>query len=132
MSTRADAITRWRIALAVIAVLAALTGAGIASRSASAVNVGYCTGWPVDAFQHCDASERHSLTANQAYNYYGQSYQVCAGATLDGSFYGSYACGSQFAEHCYGAANLLVGRIHNSESFTQTMRGVYFYSETCP
>ena len=89
-------------------------------------------GVTLGGYSHCDGA-RHSLRANQAYNYYGQGYRVCAGAVAqNGSFYGSYACGYAFAQHCYSGLNLLTPRIHNGESFSQTMKGQWFYNEQCP
>lgn len=100
---------------------------------ASATSVAYCVNVNVAGFDHCDASERHSLTANEAYNYFGSSTTVCAGATLNGSFYGGYVCGDfGYAKHCYDGSNLLVGRIHNGQSGSQHMEGAYYYSVGCP
>jgi hypothetical protein len=97
--------------------------------SASAVSNWYCYGTYVYPGQHCDAPDRHSLDENDAYNYDGFNYRVCAGATLNGSFYGSYACNGYHAIQCYSGANLLVGRIHNGEgTAVQRMAGLYYYS----
>jgi hypothetical protein len=80
---------------------------------------------------HCDGP-RHSLTANQAYDDFGSD-RVCAGAVdTSGSFYGSYACGYGFAQHCYSGANLLYPRLHNGEGFSQQEHGIGFYSQSCP
>ena len=118
------------IAVAVVAALCAVAGY---AQSSGAVGVGYCQGVYLAGFDHCDAGERHSLSANIAQNYYGSSTTVCAGATLNGGFYGGYACGSAgFAEHCYDASQLLVGRIHNGQSGAQHMIGTYYYSQSCP
>jgi hypothetical protein len=104
----------------------------VLSSPAGAVNTVYCT-VNLNPGDHCDAPARHSLTANQAYNYYGTGGRVCAGATLNGSFYDDYVCNPNgFAEHCYSGSNLLVGRIHNGDAYVIPMQGKYFYSEQCP
>lgn len=118
--------------LVILALCSALAATAVAGQPAQATHSFYCVGAAIGGFGGCDGA-RHSLTANQAYNYYGQSYRVCAGAVdQNGNFYGSYACGYAFAQHCYSGANLLTPRIHNSESFTQTMKGQWFYNEQCP
>jgi hypothetical protein len=100
--------------------------------TASATNYYYCQFVTLAGFDHCDGPQ-HSLTANQAWNSQGAARRVCAGALLNGAFYGSYACGDfGFAEHCYSGQNLLTPRIHNGESLSQGMYGRAFYSETCP
>jgi hypothetical protein len=128
----ARALARWRILLVAIALAAALLGTVARSQAASATSVTYCFAQYLAGGDHCDAPDRHSLTANQAWQYNGAAFRVCAGATLNGSFYLDYACGTTFAEHCYDGSQLIVGRVHNGETFGQTLKGVYFYSETCP
>ena len=124
---------RGRRALVTIALVTALCALAGHAQSSGAVGVGYCTGVYLAGFDHCDAGERHSLTANIATNYYGSSTSVCAGATLNGSFWGGYACGNQgFAEHCYDGSQLLVGRIHNGQAGAQHMAAAYYYSQGCP
>ena len=123
---------RTRLSALVAACAAAATIAVVLSTTAGAVNTVYCT-VNLSPGNHCDAPDRHSLTANQAYNYYGSGGRVCAGATLDGAFYDDYACNPNgFAEHCYAGSHLLVGRIHNGDSYVIPMQGKYFYSEICP
>ena len=118
--------------LVVLALCSALAATAVAGQSAQATHSFYCVGVTLGGYDHCDGA-RHSLRANQAYNYYGQGYRVCAGAVAqNGSFYGSYACGYAFAQHCYSGLNLLTPRIHNGESFSQTMKGQWFYNEQCP
>jgi hypothetical protein len=115
-----------------LALLGSLLAAGVFSPAAPATNDVYCYGWIMPPYTHCDGP-RHSLTANQAYNYYGASFRVCAGAVdTNGNFYGSYACGYAFAQHCYSGSNLLYPRIHNGDSRQQTMYGRWFYNEQCP
>jgi hypothetical protein len=122
-----------RRALITIALVTALCAVGGYAQSSGAVGVTYCSNVYLAGFDHCDAPARHSLTANIAQNYSGASTIVCAGATLNGSFWGGYVCsGSGFAEHCYDGANLLVGRIHNGQSGAQHMIGSYYYSQACP
>jgi hypothetical protein len=107
--------------------------AAYAQSRANAVGVSYCVGVYLAGYDHCDASDRHSLTGNAAANYYGSSTTVCAGATLNGSFWGGYACGNfGYAEHCYDGTRLLVGRIHNGQPGAQHMQGAYYYSQACP
>ena len=119
------------VAVALVSALCAVAAYG--QTRAHAVGVTYCVGVYLGGFDHCDASDRHSLTANQAWNYYGSSTTVCAGATLNGSFFSNYACGNfGYAEHCYDGTNLLVGRIHNGQSGAQHMEGEYYYSQGCP
>src|SRR4051812_5379501 len=118
------------IAVALVTALCAIAGY---AQSSAGVGVSYCGNVYLAGFDHCDAPARHSLTANIAQNYSGSSTTVCAGATLNGGFFGSYACGNfGFAEHCYDGSNLLVGRIHNGQSGAQHMIGTYYYSQGCP
>jgi hypothetical protein len=122
-----------RLLMSIALITSLLAIAGYAQSRAHAVGVGYCVGVYLGGYDHCDASERHSLTANIAANYYGSNTSVCAGATLNGSFWGGYACSNfGWAEHCYDGTRLLVGRIHNGQSVAQHMQGAYYYSEACP
>ena len=124
---------RSRRALTTVALVIALCAVAGYAQSSLAVGEQYCVNVYLAGFDHCDASARHSLTANIAQNYYGSSTTVCSGATLNGSFFGNYACGNfGFAEHCYDGSNLLVGRIHNGQSGAQHMIGTYYYSQGCP
>jgi hypothetical protein len=119
-----------RRALLVLAVLAAMGAMVASAQLAAATHYNYCTA-VLSPYDHCDG-DTHSLTASQVYDDYGSN-NVCAGATdTSGAFYGSYACGNGFAEHCYSGSNLLIPRIHNSESFAQQMHGAEYYNETCP
>jgi hypothetical protein len=124
---------RFAVLLLALALGTSLVFAALRSSApAQAVTDAYCVGVSISGFDHCDAPARHSLTSNEAFNYYGSATTVCAGATLNGSFFGSYACGSfGYAQHCYDGTNLLVGRIHNGQSATQTMSGQYKYSAAC-
>jgi hypothetical protein len=113
-----------------VVLLSALAALAVAASLAGATSYNYCS-TVLGPFDHCDGA-RHSLTANQAHDDFGAD-RVCAGAVdTSGSFYGSYACGYGFAEHCYSGANLLYPRLHNGESFSQQMHGTGFYSENCP
>lgn len=130
----ADARLRHRTLILGVGLLLALCAFTTVGQSrASAVGVAYCTDVYLAGFDHCDAPARHSLTGNEAANHFGSSTTVCAGATLNGSFWGGYACGDfGYAEHCYDGTNLLVGRIHNGQSGAQHMDGAYYYSQACP
>jgi hypothetical protein len=133
MQSRPAPARRARSLLVAAVVCAALAGQAVSAQRAAATNVAYCVYSLVYAYDHCDANERHSLSANAAAYYWGNGgFRVCAGATLNGSFYGSYACGTDYAAQCYDGSNLLVGRIHNGEAFAITMKGRYYYSELGP
>lgn len=114
---------RWLVLLC--ALCGAISGAALVSSHASA-SYSFCTGF-LNGYDHCDGSYTH-LTATQAHG----NIHVCAGAVQNGSFYASYICGYQFAEHCYGNETL-APRIHNNEEIGQSMSGdAYHDGETCP
>lgn len=111
-------------ALAAAAAAVALTVPG-----ADAVNYNYCSG-SLAAGSTCDGSAV-ALTRNQAIDDNGSN-SVCAGAVLSGGgFYGSYACGSGSATHCYSGTLALAPRLRNNEGFSQVMHGHAAYSESC-
>jgi hypothetical protein len=94
---------------------------------AQAANLQYCD-QQVTASTYCYGPD-HALTGNEAFNYYGNPYSVCAGALL----YGSYICGSAYAKHCYSGANTLTPGILNNEAFTQHIYGwEYWGADPCP
>jgi hypothetical protein len=111
--------------LAAFAACGALAAAGHSADRASA-SYSFCT-QDINPGDHCDGSATN-LRAVIAHG----TLRVCAGATQNGAFYGSYSCGDTgYAEHCYGT--YLAPRIHNGDSPVQYMTGqVYHDSETCP
>lgn len=110
------------------AALGALLLLGGMAAQARAGNLDYCDG-QLAGGAYCTGTA-HSLTGNEAFNYYGSAYAVCAGAV----FYGSYICGSLgYAEHCYAGDTLLTPIILNNETFTQHMYGwEYWGTDPCP
>jgi hypothetical protein len=122
--------TRHKRLTAMIALLSAIVAVAIVAIPAAAVDYTYATA-VLGPYDHYDG-DLHSLTASQAYDDFGSD-GVCAAATDSShNFYGSYACGNGFAEHCYSGQNLLYPRMHNSEAFSQQMHGREYYSATCP
>jgi hypothetical protein len=113
-------------ALMLLCALCGALGATTLISSHASASYSFCTGW-LNGRDHCDGSYTH-LTATQAHG----NIHVCAAAVQSGSFYGSYACGYQFAEHCYGNETL-APRIHDQEDIGQVMHGDAFHDgEVCP
>lgn len=122
------AFVRYRLAL-LLSVAAAALAATVVVQGAGAVDYNFCTGFYAP-FDHCDGSAV-ALTADQALDDFGND-RVCAGAVLNGSFYGSYACGNGGAQHCYSGTLPLNPRAHNGENFAQQMHGHAWYNANCP
>jgi len=118
---------RFGLLMATLAAAVAGTGLPVLAAHAFYTNYGSASYAPYD---HRDSSVQ-PLTASQAYDDNGAN-TVCAAATLNGSFYGSYICGNGFGAHCYSGGNYLAGRAHNGESFSQIMHGRIYWSENCP
>jgi hypothetical protein len=119
-------VRRLAVVGATLAVL--LLSVGVGAQQAHAGNLLYCE-QQIAGGTSC-AGTNHSLTGNEAFNFYGTAYKVCAGAYL----YGSYICGSLgYAEHCYSGDNVLAPLILNNETFTQHMYGYeYWGTDPCP
>jgi hypothetical protein len=125
----ARAHLRGRLGLVLATTAAALAGTGLSVVGAQAFHSDFGSA-SYAAYDHRDSSVQ-PLTASQAHDDNGTN-SVCAAATLNGSFYGSYICGAGYGEHCYSGGTYLAGRAHNGEAFSQIMHGTIYYDETCP
>jgi len=110
------------------AALGVLLLAGGTATQAQAGNTMYCDQQVLSA-DYCWGSAQY-LTGNEAFNYFSNSYPVCAGAYLLGSF----TCGSLgYAKHCYAGTTNTAPGIYNNYSLTQHMYGwSYWGSDSCP
>jgi len=110
------------------AALGVLLFSGGMATQAQAGNTMYCD-QQVAVGDFCYGTSQY-LTGNEAFNYFGNSFPVCAGA----NGYGSYICGSLgYAKHCYAASVNIQPGIYNNYTLTQHMYGwSYWGSDPCP
>jgi len=100
---------------------------GGTATQAQAGNTMYCD-QQVLTVDYCWGTSQN-LTGNEAFNYFGNSFPVCAGAYAQ-----TFSCGSLgYARRCFdGTTNLLPG-IKNNYSLTQHMYGwSYWGADACP
>lgn len=126
-----------RSRIVLLAVLVACMAAGAVthlaiSAPAQASSYSGCYGaYPNDTT--CALGVVKPLNAMFSYDDAG-SHRVCAGAErADGSFYGNFACGIGYAQHCYDGEAQLQGVVGSGDKGSFTGYGTEVWNEgSCP